>query len=199
MRFTFWAVFIQSDLKAEMIQIFSFSGFSYNLAREAVFLLFPIKGIGHSFSQHTAGIQHSDGQKYTDCVSLWGFSAHVSNTATKSLLNLACEPCRYLTSRYLSSPALSEIRYKNFRGYRKKKMSGVTLVNSGNKRNANPIHFISFICLVIWNCFSVVFQKQLLMAEVFNLWSVETSEPIDYFWRRSSWKMIKENKFILCI
>lgn len=31
-----------------MIPIFSFSGFSYNVAREAVLLLFLIKGLGHS-------------------------------------------------------------------------------------------------------------------------------------------------------
>lgn len=30
-----------------MIPSFSFSDFSYNLARESVLLLFPIKGIGH--------------------------------------------------------------------------------------------------------------------------------------------------------
>jgi len=111
----FLAACFQSELKAEMIPICSFSGFSYSLVRDAVLLLFPIKGTGHSFSQHTVGNQHSSGQKYTDCVSLWSFSTHLSDTATKSRLNLACEPCRYVTLHSLSSLDLPAIRYKNFR------------------------------------------------------------------------------------
>lgn len=146
-----------------MNPIFSFSGFSYNLARQAVLLLFPFKGIGHSFTQHTAGKQHSNRQKYTGCVSLWGFSAHVSDTATKSLLNFSCEPCRYLTSHYLSSPALPEIRYKNFRGYSKKSM-WVTLVNSGNKRNAKP-HSFNWLYLP---CYLKLFFSSVLETIVYG-------------------------------
>lgn len=56
----------------------------------------------------------------------------------------------------------------------------------------NPIIEMALFA-IIWNWFSIVFQEQLLTAEVFNLWFVEISETI------SEATMIKENMFIHCI
>lgn len=65
--------FHSAKRKRKRIPIFCFSVFSYNLAREA----FPVKWMGHSFSQKTAENHHSNRLKYTDGVSLGGFSAFV--------------------------------------------------------------------------------------------------------------------------